>query len=184
MAMVVIQTPALSGEQKRRIGERVITALQNEGIAPGTVVIRFRPEQDDLYLDGLLVEAEARPQAATPVSAPAPRPVQDEPPAAEPPTFKAGGRRTKGELEDLKQRLIQNLQTAGSLSSFEAQESLGLKDFDWAPGTLRRLFTELEDEKLITKTGQKRGTRYQWKGIASSQATAPAVKLVKAESDE
>ncbi|HEX9082201.1 MAG TPA: hypothetical protein VF768_07975 [Holophagaceae bacterium] len=184
MAMVVIQTPALSADQKRRIGERVISLLQNEGFAPGGVVVLFRPESQDLYLDGLLFEAERQPEAA-PVAAPAPAPVPEPAPAAPAaPTFKAAGRRTKHELEDLRQRLIQKLQMEGSLSSFEAQEALGLKDFDWAPGTLRRLFTDLEEEKLITKTGQKRGTRYQWKGIVSTQSASPAVKLVKADSEE
>jgi hypothetical protein len=184
MAVVIIQSPSLSADQKRRVGERIITALQNEDIAPGSVVVLFRPERGDIYLDGLLVEAQARPQAAAPVApAPAPRPVAVEP-QPEVPTFKSKARRTKGELENIKQDLVQKLQAEGSLSSFEAQESLGLKDCDWAPATLRRLFTELEEAKLISKTGQKRGTRYQWKGIASTQAPPPAVKLVKADPEE
>jgi hypothetical protein len=105
-------------------------------------------------------------------------------PPAEVPAFKSKARRTKGELDDLKQNLVQKLQMEGSLSSFEAQEALGLKDCDWAPATLRRLFTELEEAKLIGKTGQKRGTRYQWKGIVSTQPPAPTVKLVKADPEE
>ncbi|GLH70210.1 hypothetical protein GETHPA_17430 [Geothrix rubra] len=184
MAVVIVQSPSLSADQKRRVGERIITALQNEDIAPGSVVVLFRPERGDIYLDGLLVEAQARPQAALPPApAPAPRPAAVEP-QAEVPAFKSKARRNKGELEDLKQNLVLELQKAGSLSSFEAQEALGLKDCDWAPATLRRLFTELEEAKLIGKTGQKRGTRYQWKGIASTQAPAPAVKLVKADPEE
>ena len=184
MAVIIVQSPSLSADQKRRIGERFITALQNEDIAPGSVVVLFRPERGDIYVDGLLVEAQGRPQAASPTPAPAaPRPAA---PAPEPevPSFKSKARRNKGELEDLKQKLILELQKAGSLSSFEAQEALGLKDCDWAPATLRRLFTDLEEAKLIGKTGQKRGTRYQWKGIASTQAPAPNVKLVKADPEE
>ena len=185
MAVVMIQTPPLSREQKHRIGERVLVALQQEGIAPTGVAVLFQPEVHDLYLDGALFEAGARketPQEAAP-AAPAPGRAPEPVPAFETaaPALKAEGRRTKGQLQDLKQRLIQKLQLAGSLSSFEAQEALGLKDFDWAPGTLRRLFTDLEEEHLITRTGQKRGTRYQWKGIVSTQAPAPVVKLVKAE---
>ncbi len=185
MAVVMIQASSLSREQKQRIGDRIIVALQQEGIAPAGVVVLFRDLAQDLYLDGSFfpaaaaAEAAPAPAPATPARSPEP-PAAPEAPAAD---LKAGGRRTKGQLQDMKQRLIQKLQMAGSLSSFEAQESLGLKDFDWAPGTLRRLFTDLEEEKLITKTGQKRGTRYQWKGIVGTQAAAPVVKLVKAEAE-
>ena len=41
MAVVTIKSPNLSSDQKSRIGERIITALQNEGLAPGSVVVFF-----------------------------------------------------------------------------------------------------------------------------------------------
>lgn len=181
MSVVIIQSPRLSSDQKNRIGERVITALQLEGLAPGSVVVMFRPERGDIYLDGLLVQAEAS------IQAPVPAPVAPKPAAPvvvpEPPAFKTKARRSKPELEDLKQDLMRKLQDKGSLSSFEAQVALDLKECDWAPATLRRLFTELEEAKLITKSGQKRGTRYVWKGMVNTPQSAPSVKLVKAEPD-
>ena len=186
MAVVIVQSPSLSADQKKRIGERIIIALQNEDIAPGSVVVLFRPERGDIYVDGLLVEAQPQGQVQPQVQAapaPAPRPAAT-PAPMEAPSFKSKARRNKGELEELKQLLIQKLQAEGSLSSFESQERLGLKDCDWAPATLRRLFTELEEAKLISKTGQKRGTRYQWKGFVNAQPPAPAVKLVKADPEE
>jgi hypothetical protein len=181
MAIVIIQSPNLSPDQKSRIGERVITALQNEGVSPGTVVVLFRPERGDIYLDGMLIQAQASagtppPPPSAPKAAPAP--------VAEPATFKSKARRSKPELEDLKKKLTGILHDKGSLSSFEAQVALDLKDCDWAPATLRRLFTDLEEEQLIVKSGQKRGTRYAWKGIVNTPQSAPTVKLVKAESDE
>ncbi len=185
MAVVMIQSSSLSQDQKQRIGDRITVAFHQEGIAAASVVVLFRDLAQDLYLDGSFFP-DSQMAGASPAPAPTMPVRSHEPPAAPEapaPDLKAGGRRTKGQLQDLKQRLIQKLQMAGSLSSFEAQESLGLKDFDWAPGTLRRLFTDLEEEKLITKTGQKRGTRYQWKGIVGTQAAAPAVKLVKAEAE-
>lgn len=182
MAIVIIQSPNLTSDQETRIGERIITALQQEGLAPGSVVVMFRPERGDIYLDGLLVQAEA------PARAPVPAPIAPKPAApataVEPAAFKTKARRSKPELEDLKQGLMQKLQDKGSLSSFEAQVALDLKECDWAPATLRRLFTELEEAKLITKSGQKRGTRYVWKGMANTPQAAPPVKLVKAESEE
>ncbi len=185
MAVVIIETPSLTAEQKSRIGERVITALQHEGMSPGSVVVLFQPERGDIYLDGLLVQAQAPASLSTasPVS-PTPKAVA---PAAAPepsPAFKTKARRSKPELEDLKAKLMKSLQDRGSLSSFEAQVALDLKDCDWAPATLRRLFTDLEDAQLIVKNGQKRGTRYVWKGIANAPQAAPAVKLVKAETEE
>lgn len=182
MAIITIQSPNLTPDQKSRIGERVITALQQEGIAPGSVVVLFRPEGGDLYLDGMLVQAQAPAAAAAPAPAPAPKatPAPEAPAAA----FKAKARRSKPELESLKQGLIQALRDKGSLSSFEAQVALDLKDCDWAPATLRRLFTELEEGQLIVKSGQKRGTRYAWKGLVNTPQSAPSVKLVKAETDE
>jgi hypothetical protein len=181
MAIVVIESPRLSADQKNRIGERVITALQQEGMAPGSVVVLFQPERGDIYLDGLLIQTQAAAPASIPVT-PAPKAPA---PAPEPaPAFKTKARRSKPELEDLKGQLMRALQDRGSLSSFEAQVALDLKECDWAPATLRRLFTDLEETRLIVKNGQKRGTRYVWKGIASSPQPAPAVKLVKAEVDE
>lgn len=181
MAMVIIESSNFTADQKTRIGERIITTLQQEGIAPGSVVVLFQPERSDIYLDGLFVPVQA--EAPAPVPAiPAPRaaaPVQEAAPA-----FKTKARRSKPELEDMKGQLMRALQDKGSLSSFEAQVALDLKDCEWAPATLRRLFTELEETKLIVKNGQKRGTRYVWKGIASAPPSAPAVKLVKAESEE
>lgn len=181
MAIVIIQSPNLSADQKSRIGERVITALQQEGLAPGSVVVLFRPERGDIYLDGMLVQAHV-PAAAQAPAPPPPKPAAPAPPAATP-AFKAKARRSKTELEELKQDLMHLLQDKGSLSSFEAQMSLDLKDCDWAPSTLRRLFTELEEAKLITKSGQKRGTRYLWKGIVNTPQSTPVVKLVKADTE-
>lgn len=183
MAIVIIQSPSLSPDQKSRIGERVITALQQEGLNPGSVVVLFRPERGDIYMDGLLVQAQA--PAAAPIPAPAaPKPAAVAP-APEPPAFKTKARRSKPELDNMKQNLMSILQDRGSLSSFEAQVALDLKDCDWAPATLRRLFTELEEEKLISKNGQKRGTRYVWKGIVNTpRQGTPIIKLVKAETDE
>jgi hypothetical protein len=182
MAIVIIETPSLSADQKSRVGERVITALQHEGMAPGSIIVLFQPERGDIYLDGLLVQAQT-PASASIVpaapKAPAPLPASEQAPA-----FKTKARRSKPELEDMKQQLMGALQDKGSLSSFEAQVALDLKECDWAPATLRRLFTELEEAKLIVKNGQKRGTRYVWKGIVNSPQATPAVKLVKAENDE
>ena len=181
MAIVIIESPNLSSDQKSRIGERVITALQHEGIAPGSVVVLFQPERGDIYLDGLLVQVHVGTPAPIP-NLPTPKAIA---PNQEPaPAFKTKARRSKPELEDMKTRLMTALQDKGSLSSFEAQVALDLKDCDWAPATLRRLFTELEETKLIVKNGQKRGTRYVWKGIVNTSQSAPAVKLVKAESEE
>lgn len=183
MAIVIIQSPNLSSDQKSRVGERIITALQQEGMAPGSVVVLFRPERGDIYVDGLLVQAQA-PTAAPAPAPPAPKATAPAP-APEPSTFKTKARRSKPELEDLKLDLMRALQDKGSLSSFEAQMALDLKDCDWAPATLRRLFTELEEAKQITKSGQKRGTRYVWKGIVNTpRQGTPIVKLVKADTDE
>ncbi|HEY3269860.1 MAG TPA: hypothetical protein VGJ89_01490 [Geothrix sp.] len=182
MAIVIIQSPSLSPDQKSRIGERVITALQQEGLNPGSVVVLFRAERGDIYLDGMLVQAQATAAAQAPPP-PAPKPAAPAPVAA-PPAFKTKARRSKPELEDLKKDLMHALQDKGSLSSFEAQVALDLKDCDWAPATLRRLFTELEEAKLISKSGQKRGTRYVWKGIVNTPQSTPIVKLVKADTDE
>lgn len=53
---------------------------------------------------------------------------------------------------------------------------LGLKDCDWAPATLRRMFHELAESKEIRVEGQKRGTRYHW--IVEEELPEP--KLEKA----
>jgi hypothetical protein len=151
-------------------------------MTPGSIVVLFQPERGDIYLDGLLVQAQtAAPQATL---APVPKTVATVPTQEPLPAFKTKARRSKPELEDLKKGLMGALRDRGSLSSFEAQVALDLKDCDWAPATLRRLFTELEEAQLIIKSGQKRGTRYAWKGIVNAPQSAPVIKLVKADSEE
>jgi len=198
MPSVHIKSPRLSTDQKKRIGDRVISAFHGEGFSPGSIVVFFEREEADLLLDGgLLFEVEALPavpeRAVAPpppalVAPPAPEAAEPAPGEPEPEPavdFKSKQRRSKGELSELKARLVKTLQVQGALSSFQAQEELGLKTCDWAPATLRRFFSELEEEGVISKQGQKRGTRYVWKGTSHQpRAGAPAARLVKRSEDE
>jgi len=189
MAIVVIQAPPLSAEQKRRIGDRVLGALHQEGVSAAACIVLFKPEDTDIYMDGGLLHEAAGLQHRTLAAAQAavPPPTVDAvDPVSAPLQFlspaqpRTKGRRSKAELGDLKERLIASLQSEGALSSFEAQARLGLKDDDGAPATLRRFFSELEETGLITKQGQKRGTRYVWKGLVQANSPSlPPVKLVK-----
>lgn len=163
MALVTILASPLSPEQKERIGKRVLNALHEEGIVASSVMVRFAPETADVCLEGLFFPAAVAPQVQ-PMAAPAPAPVQAAPAEAIP-EYKTRARRKKSELEDFKRQLVQRLQMVDSLSSFDAQDALGLKDCDWAPGTLRNIFGELVEAGLVRKFGQKRGTRYQWVGL-------------------
>lgn len=175
MPLVIIQASDLSSEQKKRIGDRLMEAFHREGIHASSVVVLFKREDADILLDGgLLIEAASTEAPA--FSAP-PSASTGESGASE--DFKTRPRRTKSELNDLKSQLIKRLQLQGALSSFQAQEELGLKDCEWAPATLRRLFSELEEEGAIVKQGQKRGTRYVWKGITSQPLSGATPKLVK-----
>ena len=191
MPSVHIKSPRLSPEQKKRIGDRVIAALHSAGFSPGSVVVFFEREEADILLDGgLLFEVEAGPGPAEPPPPPEPPP-QKPVPAAAPPApepaavdFKNKPRRSKVELSDLKAQLVKTLQFQGALSSFQAQEELGLKACDWAPATLRRFFSELEEEGVIIKQGQKRGTRYVWKGTSHQSKPAASARLVKRNEDE
>jgi hypothetical protein len=192
MPLVHIKSFAMPAEQKLRLGQRIINAFGQEGIPTSSVILLFGREEGDLLLeDGLLFEMAATPVAAsrTPAALPPAAPVSPSPAAPveapAPPDFKNKLRRSKAELVDLKQRLVRCLQKEGALSSFRAQEELGLKTCDWAPATLRRFFSELEEDGSIIKQGQKRGTRYVWKGIATQQPPPAAqARLVKRVEDE
>ena len=189
MPLVHIKSPELSREQKKRIGDRIISAFHVEGFPSGSIVVLFERELTDLLLDGgLLFEAGVlghldpppAPVASQPVAAPVAVPE-----APDPVDYKHKLRRSRAELLDLKAQLVAALQAKGALSSFQAQVDLGLKACDWAPATLRRFFAELEDEGVITKQGQKRGTRYVWKGISTQPLSAPPVaRLVKPFKDD
>jgi hypothetical protein len=182
MPLVIIQANRLSADQKKRIGDRIIDSFHSEGIPASSVVVLYKREDADILLEGgLLIEAGLDP--VPPPSFPRELPVA--PVAAEiPDEFKTRSRRTKAELSDLKALLVRKLQLLGALSSFQAQDELGLKDCDWAPATLRRFFTELEEEGVIVKQGQKRGTRYVWKGITSQPQFSAAPKLVKKSEED
>ncbi len=181
MAIITLQLPPLTKEQKKSLGNGILYELQKAGISPASTVVIFKPLIEDVYMDSLLVEAPVVQVAA---SAPAlvVTPVFE---AALPPTSmaaKKAARLNKADKQDLRGKLVDELRKKGSLSSFEAQEALGLKDQDGAPATLRRLFSDLEEEGIIGKTGQKRGTRYVLKGVLEAKdKTAAGVKLIKAE---
>ena len=186
MSFITLKTPSLSAEQKKRLGDRILYALQQEGILPGTVVLRYEVEHGDLYTDGTLVEApRSAPPAPSPVfSLAAARPSEEPaPPRAEAaPSYKDKARRNKKELEDIKGKLMDLLKRDSSLSSFDAQKKLKLEDCDWAPNTLRRLFSELIEEGLVRKEGEKRGTRYHWAG--KGKEDLPPARLVKGDHPE
>ena len=189
MPLVHIKTFPMPADQKIRLGQRIINAFGQEGIPTSSVVILFAREDADLLLeDGLLFEAATAPALAGPAPMPQALPPAAAVALAEPEKnndFKNKLRRSKLELADLKDRLIRTLQKEGALSSFQAQLELGLKTCDWAPATLRRFFSELEEDGSIVKQGQKRGTRYVWKGITNQVPNAaPLTKLVKRQEDE
>ena len=177
MPLVTIQATRLSADQKKRIGDRIIEAFHREGIPASSVVVLYTREDLDILLDGgYLIESTRDPEPQILVqkqtsSAPVEVDAPDE--------FKTRSRRTKVELAELKASLVSKLQIQGALSSFQAQNELGLRDCEWAPATLRRFFSELEEEGVITKQGQKRGTRYVWKGITSQAQGGAMPRLVK-----
>lgn len=178
MALVTLQTPPLNPEQKQRIGERILQALHAEGVSASQTVVLFQPETSDLYLEGgLLVEAvrPAMEPAAREASPAFPTPVLE--PAA------PARRRSRGEQQAYLQRLAEVLRREGALTSFQAQAALGLKDDPGAATLLRNLFKALEDEGLIRKEGQRRGTRYLWNGPEGDDPILPAARLVKREDE-
>lgn len=190
MAVVVIHSPSLSVEAKKSIGDQVMTALHNEGIPASTVIVLFKAEQADLYLDGgVLIQAHH----AVPTESPAVHTRGPSQPEVAPlnflpmgsstsEEFKTRTRRTKQELGDLRARLVTLLHEKGGLSSFDAQKEMGLQDCDWAPATLRRFFSELEAEGLLKKEGQKRGTRYVLLGTLN-KPTGHGTPILKKKTD-
>lgn len=171
MPLVIIQAPPLSRDQKNRVGSRIVDALHAEGIAPGSILVLFRPEEADIYVDGGLVH-ECPPRDSG---------VADS--ACFEEAERPRNRRNRADLEALRTQLIQALQLKGQMSSFEAQTELGLKDDENGAAILRRLFSELDAEGLIVKHGQKRGTRYGWKGFSNipSQGVPGAILMKKDE---
>jgi hypothetical protein len=176
MPLVIIEANRLSADQKKRIGERIIDSFHREGIPASSVVVLYKKESKDIFLEGGLL-VEVSPDSASPQGSFEPPPPPPESESFD--DFKTRPRRTKLELAELKTQLVRKLQLQGALSSFQAQDELGLKDCDWAPATLRRFFSELEEEGVIVKQGQKRGTRYVWKGITSHAPSGTAPRLVK-----
>lgn len=182
MAIVTLETPTLSSEAKKRLGDRILHALQLEGIAPATTVMMFRTVTDDLYMDGLLVEAEpvrSTPALAAPVFTLAAAPAPVAAPAPEAPAAK-GGRKKKSEVEASRDLLRALLTERRSVNSFEAQKAFEKANLDCTPTLLRRLFQEMESQGLVTRTGMKRGTRYVLR-VPEGEGSAPGIKLVKAE---
>ncbi len=164
MPLIIVQASELSPEAKARIGQRIIDAFQAEDVRANRTLVLFREEDADFYTDG--GPLVARPQASSRIDLPTPllRTVEPLPPSTAMTEESAGRtRRTRAQLTSLKELLVRELKVKDSLSSFEAQKFLGLDDEN-AAGTLRRLFSDLEEDGLVVKYGQKRGTRYRWTG--------------------
>jgi len=190
LAIVTIQSPALSDIQKKRIGERVLDSLHSEGIPASSIVVLFRPEDTDIFLDGGLL-FEARPQhhpapaaSSSTITTVPKKPhvdIKEPAPASAPtPPRAQSGRKAIPEYSEVKEKVRTMLLNHGGLSSFQAQDGLALKGYDGASAILRRVFADLEAEGMVEKLGQKRGTRYVLKGITSAptQQAAPVI-LVK-----
>ncbi len=166
MPTITVHVSSFTAEQKARVGQRIIDALVSEDVRPHSVLVLFREEETDFYTDG--GPLIARPVDSAPVVMQAPAPVYEAPrPSAAALESLGRTRRTKAQLGNLKDLLIRELQHTGALSSFAAQKALGLEDEN-AAGTLRRLFSDLEEEGLVHKEGQKRGTKYVWNGPAAA----------------
>lgn len=165
MAFVLVSTRPLNAIEKRRLGDRILYALQAEGIKPGDTVIQYEREEGTTYVDGVIHEVEHEThqehQHTTTV------PSDD---------WKTRSRRTKAQLDELKLKVRELIRRDKTVSSFHLQDKLGLKDADWAPNTLRRITKELIESKEVTVTGQKRGTKYHW----AVDESIPDVKLEKA----
>lgn len=163
MALVIVsETNHLTPEQHKRLVTVMVAALKGEGVAHTTV--SFQGEIAH-YVDGEEIPAQ---DATTPINTPTaevtlvtttPRRQRGSKKTDER-DMREKSRRNRSELEALKQQLLDLIHTKGSITSLEATADLKLRDCSWAPATLRRLFGEMEEEKLITKSGQKRGTRY------------------------
>lgn len=179
MPTITVHVSSFSPEQKARVGQKIIDAMLSEDLRPNSVLVLFREEDTDFYTDG--GPLVSRPTASAPVAPVALPPVMEYPRVTAPVAEAAGRtRRTRAQLSTLKDLLIRELQAVGYLSSFAAQKALGLED-EHAAGTLRRLFSEIEEEGLVRKEGQKRGTRYVWNGPAAAPGR---VKLNGEEAEE
>lgn len=179
MAFVIIKTGFLSAEAKKRLGDRVLYALQQEGIKASDSALCFECMSCVVYVGGGLVGLvgenvdyggvshnmndgyDARPTGLTPVTECA--------------THASKAPRAAPDRDALRVKLADLCRRDKSLSSFEAQKRLGLDNCDWAPNTLRRLFADLIEEGAIRKEGEKRGTRYHW----VVDEPLPAAKLEK-----
>jgi hypothetical protein len=189
MAIVTIQAPALNNIQKKRIGEKLLDSLHSEGVPASSVVILFKTEDSDIYLDGGLL-IEAKPQLAAPPpntittfpKQPAQSAPRDQPfPAASRAHVPSAKQKALPEYNEVKEKVRNMLINNGAISSFQAQAGLNMKGHDGVSAMLRRVFAELELEGIIEKQGQKRGTRYVIKGMASAPPQKAPVILVKSD---
>jgi hypothetical protein len=183
MAIVTLEIPHLSPEAKKRLADRILYEMQKEGIPVATTVLMFRPLSDDLYVDGILVEAEpAKPAPAAPLFSLAATPIHaiSTPAPAAPVAKGKPGRKPKSTVEAARDLLRGLLADRRSINSFEAQKAFDKAEVDCNPALLRRLFQELEKEGLVARTGNKRGTRYVLK-VPEGEKGPAAIKLVKAE---
>lgn len=181
MPFLTIQASGLTHEKKEILAAQIAQGFSAVGIPPQSVLVKF----EDLHLEyvtesGLRCidtrsEAPALPVApvAVPVAAPAPAP-------SEPQT---GGRK-KHDQATLLKLLVEHFKRQPEMNSFDVQQHLGLKQ-EKNPGAVARgLLEELVARGVITKSGQRRGTKYHYTPDPDVPAETPAPILVKQETEE
>lgn len=182
MPFLTIQASGLTHEKKEILAAQIAQGFSAIGIPPQSVLLKF----EDLHLEYVTETGlrciDARPEtpalpalaAVAPVAAPAPVA------ASEP---QAGGRK-KHDQATLLKLLVEHFKRQPEMNSFDVQQHLGLKQ-EKNPGAVARgLLEELVARGIITKSGQRRGTKYHYSPDPDMPAETPSPILVKQDAEE
>lgn len=172
MPFITIQASDLTHEKKEMIANHLAQGFAAIGVPPQAVLVKF----DDLHLEyvtesGLrcLDAKNAAPQPVV-VASPVPAPIPPQEPAP---------RRKKGDQGALLKQLVEHFRRQPDMNSFDVQQALGLKHESNPGNAARQLLEELVAQGVITKTGQRRGTRYHFSPDPDALPEAPEPILVK-----
>jgi hypothetical protein len=140
MTLIIVQSSIQEGREE--LGKALIDVLAARGYDASACAVIFQRQDISVFT---VDTGYIAPEAVAPVRF----------------AGRQGSTGTPGyDKNDLREKVLGILKQIKDVSMTDVAYRLKISNEPWAGRALRELFTELEQQGLLTKVGEKRGTRY------------------------
>lgn len=142
MPILIVQAEPVGTRED--LGKALVDAMVEQGFDHSKIVVIFQEDKSSMFTTGT---GYVTPESLRPVHFAGKRSGGSSP-------------RETYNKEELKSKVVVLLNERKDISMTETAYALKISNETWGGAALRAIFTELEQEDTLTKTGEKRGTRY------------------------